>query len=106
MRKLLTNVKNGVSCYKVNENVPFKIKWFDYIMQRNLPWYYKIIPILVEVENSKEIDDIIEKLGEKFALITIEKYINSKTVVIIIVTNKTLKEISEIIEETEIKALY
>lgn len=106
MKELLTNVKNGVSFFKVNENVPFKIKWFDYILQRNLPWYYKIIPILVEVENSKEVDDIIEKLGDKFALIIIEKYINAKTVVFTIVTNKTLKEISEIIEETEIKAFY
>lgn len=106
MKKYLTNVKNGVSFFKVNEYIPFKIKWFDYIIQRNLPWYYRIVPIIVEIKNSKEIDEIIEKLGQKFALIIIEKYINAKTVVFTIVTNKTLKEISEILEETEIKALY
>lgn len=105
--RLLKNEKTNITCYRVNEYVPFKLKWFYYILRRNLPWYYRIIPIIIEDENiNLKIKKIIYELGEKFALIIFEKYINKNKAVLTIVTNKSLLEINEILNKTIYKITY
>lgn len=94
----LQNLDLANTIYKVNEFVHFDNEWFYYLLSSPLPWYYRIVPVVVELPELYDVSILMDRLSKDFSLVILDKYLNSNRLLLIIVTNKSLMSIVQILQ--------